>query len=283
MPALFVNQLTVIDFSYYCPTRGLVGESWLVDVILDGQLNDEGMLFDFGHVKKVIKQTIDDFVDHKLLIPGTHPAISLAAEHGRINATLTTENRGTIICDAPNSAILTIDCNEISTDNVTPVIEHHLRQVLPDNIDNIKLKLYPESIDGPFYHYSHGLKKHKGCCQRIAHGHRSAINIYRNGKQDSTLEAEYANQFCDIYIGTKEDITGEFINNDMAYFKFGYTAPQGYFELTISQPHCYLIESDSTVELIAHHIATVVKAAHPNDKIEVHAFEGFKKGAIAEL
>ena len=69
----------------------------------------------------------------------------------------------------------------------------------------------------------------------------------------------------------------------MAYFKFGYTAPQGYFELTISQPHCYLIESDSTVELIAHHIATTIKAAYPDDKITVHAFEGFKKGAIAEI
>ncbi|MDE1462848.1 6-pyruvoyl trahydropterin synthase family protein [Spartinivicinus poritis] len=283
MPALFVKQLTVIDFSYYCATRGLVGESWLVDVILDGQLNEEGMVFDFGQVKKTIKQTIDDFVDHKLLVPGTHPAINIAAEHGRMNVTLSTENRGKIICDAPSSAIITIDASEISPSTITPVIEQHLKQVLPDNVENITLKLYPEIINGSFYHYSHGLKKHKGCCQRIAHGHRSAINIYRNGEPDPLLEADYANQFRDIYIGTKEDITGEFIDNDMAYFKFAYTAQQGYFELVISQPHCYLIDSDSTVELIAQHIANTIKTAYPNDKITVNAFEGFKKGAIAEL
>ena len=122
MPALFVNQLTVIDFSYYCPTRGLVGESWLVDVRLDGRLNSEGMLFDFGHVKKTIKQTIDDFVDHKLLVPGTHPAIDIAAEHGRINVTLATESRGKIICDAPSSAIIIIDSDEITPKRVTPFL-----------------------------------------------------------------------------------------------------------------------------------------------------------------
>ncbi len=42
MTTLFVNRLTVIDFSLLHPDLGLLGESLLVDIELDGSLDHQG-------------------------------------------------------------------------------------------------------------------------------------------------------------------------------------------------------------------------------------------------
>src|SRR3546814_7361440 len=59
MSALFVEHLSVIDCAYLDAARGLVGESWIVDVELHGDLDGQSMVLDFGEVKKRLKRAIE--------------------------------------------------------------------------------------------------------------------------------------------------------------------------------------------------------------------------------
>ena len=88
MNHLFIDNLTVIDFAYLDASRGLVGESWIVDVILGGELDEQGMVFDFGDIKHAIKKRLDDTADHRLLVPADHDQLSLREEDQRIQLIL---------------------------------------------------------------------------------------------------------------------------------------------------------------------------------------------------
>ena len=41
---LFINDLTVMDFSFLDAESGLIGDSLIVDIILEGDLNAESMV-----------------------------------------------------------------------------------------------------------------------------------------------------------------------------------------------------------------------------------------------
>lgn len=281
MTALFVNQLTTLDFSYLCPERGIVGESWLVDVVLEGDLDEQGMVFDFGHVKKQIKASLDILADHRLLVPSAHSAIQVTTEQDHLCVHMTTQT-GIIECKAPAPAILLVNSDQITPEQLTPFLEETLLKELPDNVKGVSLTIYPEAIKGAFYHYSHGLKKHLGDCQRIAHGHRSPIQIYVDGERALEQEEDWARTWADIYLGTREDLLETIKLSGIDHHRFGYTADQGYFELTIASERCYMLDTDTTVELLAEHIAQVHAEKNPGRKVRIVAYEGFNKGSMAE-
>ncbi len=279
MPALFVDALTVIDFTYLHPTRWLVGESWIVDIELHGGLDAQGMVFDFGLVKKTLKHAIDHLADHRLLIPQAMAGLEITdLPDGNLRIRRQHDGGEHLLIECPPAAVLRLPVAEIDRAGLGAFLAITLRQALPANVERIVVHLREENIDGAYYHYSHGLKKHDGACQRIAHGHRSRIEIFEDNVRSPMLEKRWGELFRDIYIGTTDDLG---YTSAADYLRFGYVSREGRYLLELHRRHVYLIETDSTVECIAEHIAAALKRAHPERHYRVKAFEGVAKGAIA--
>lgn len=276
MPCLFVDQLTVIDCAYLDADRGLVGESWIVDLELEGDLDAQSMVLDFGEVKRRIKHAIDAGPDHTLLVPAQHPALHWEAQ-GEQPALSFNSARGRIRHASPRCALTLLPVETVSAEALGRYLVEQLQNLLPGNAQQLRLQLRPEIIDGAQYHYVHGLKKHDGACQRIAHGHRSRLLIEVDGVRDPALEAVIAADLADAYIGSEEDRVG----GDGDHEHFAYTAPEGAFRLELPAEHCRLIPADSTVECIAEWLADTAQAQRPGREIRVRAFEGVNKGALA--
>ena len=284
---LFVNDLTVMDFSYLCAKRGMVGESWIVDVVLDGALNDESMIEDFSLVKKNLKRLIDDYVDHKLLVPAEYDKVAIRREEGdRVEVVYNTENQQTFALYCPDDAYAFIYSEEITMQSVGDYLKEVIATHLPDNVNGLHLSLRTEVINTPFYHYTHGLKKHDGNCQRIAHGHRSKIDIYRQGKRCNDREQKWSKRWQDIYIASSEDqlpsteLSMSFSPADTGYLCFAYESSQGWFEIVLPEQACEVIDTDSTVECLAQFIYQQEYNAIPDNNLKVIAYEGVGKGAM---
>lgn len=277
MATLFVDHLTVIDCAYLDLQRGLVGESWIVDLELEGDLDAQSMVLDFGEVKRRIKRAIDSGPDHSLLVPRNAPGVRLDlgdAQRTRLSADTAI---GPIHLDGPAVSITPILTDAITPASVAEHCETLLRQGLPASVTRITLHLRVEAIDGAHYHYVHGLKKHDGACQRIAHGHRSRLEITVGGARDAALEAQLSEMLRDAYIVSNDDV----ISLTSSELHTAYDAPEGHFDLRLPRAAVTRIDSDSTVECLADWLLVEAKRRRPGASITVRAFEGVQKGAIA--
>ncbi|WP_447895861.1 6-carboxytetrahydropterin synthase [Vreelandella sp. GE22] len=272
--ALFVDQLSHIDVSVWCPEKGLTGCSWQVDAVLDGELGEDGMLFDFGKVKPFIKKTLDSGVDHTLLVPTKAPGVSVSrCEEGlcvRATTPYPFEVRG------PASAFTLIETEEVALDALTESLSQALTQSCPENVARVALTLTNEVIDGAAYGYSHGLKRHDGNCQRIAHGHRSRLAIFQHGERQHELERQWAAWLDQRYLLERADIAWQ----DDKTLECRYVADEGAFSITLPMSRCALLPYPTTVENIARWLAAEI-ARETGVPTRVHAFEGFNKGATA--
>lgn len=281
MARLFINNLTVIDFSFLDKHRGVVGESWIVDIELIGELDDQGMVFDFGAVKKDIKRFIDAEVDHRLLVPTAAIGCKTRISDDELSVEFPLACGAMILHQSPCNAVLLLEADKINAAHIAQRLQSQLKALLPDNVGDVIIKLRNEHIDGAYYQYTHGLRDHLGQCQRIAHGHRSRIEIEIDGKRNQQLEALWASRLADSYIATENHVMEAVEINGIMHKRLAYTAAQGYFSISVPNTQLFIIPSVSTVENIAIYLAESI-ATENGGKVLVKAFEGLEKGAFGD-
>ncbi len=276
---LFVNHLTTIDCTYLDPEFGLMGASWIVDIVLEGELDYQGMVMDFGDVKKHIKDVIDSSLDHTLLVPTKYKDVEIEQQSSSCTVTYVF-SKGKIEHISPIEAVSLLEVEHITISALEDFLNRIISASLPENRLSVDIVLREEEIEGARYGYSHGLKLHEGNCQRIAHGHRSRIKIMEKSARSTDLEQEWAQRWHGQYLANKIDIKRSFEENGIAYTVFAYEASQGSFKLTIPTTCCSLIDNETTIEYLGQHICETL-CQETGKTLKVFAYEGVNKGAIA--
>lgn len=279
MAALFVEQLTVIDCSLLDREFGLVGESFIVDIELQGPLDAQGMVLDFSAVKRQLKRTVDDLCDHRLLLPLRCPGLFLSEQEEQLRVRFHDGGGQVWEHESPSLAVVGINLDRINCESLASWLTPHLQMTLPAELE-VKVILRFESIDGAQYRYSHGLQMHDGACQRIAHGHRSRLQIYVDDKRRPELEQQWATRFRDIYLATHKHFVRELDNEFGKRVELKYRAQEGDYRLILPRSRCYWLDTETTVEQIAAHLAQQMKFLQ-GGAIRVRAYEGVHKGAVA--
>ena len=275
---LFVEHLTVIDSAYLHPQHGIVGESWIVDATLHGDLDPQSMVMDFGHVKKQLKAAIDGSIDHTLIVPRHAPGLTLETSGGEVWLRYDFGDGEWLEHASPAQAVTLLDAGAVDHAALAAWLERRLMEAVPVNVARVEIALRHEDATPAHYHYAHGLKKHDGKCQRIAHGHRSRLLIWKDGGRDAALERQMAAWLNHAYLATEADRQGEEAGQSL----FAYTSEQGSFRLAYPTARCRVLATDSTVECIAQWLADLLKQSDPAARYRVRAYEGVHKGAIAE-
>ncbi len=273
--SLFVDQVTILDFAYLGEDGRAHGESYFVSAELKGTLDEQGFVLDFGRAKKLLKQQIDECLDHRLALSEVQLAqLTKAAPY---------------FYQCPREALAIFASPTVDMASTTLYLEEKIRPLLGPNIESLKITLEPESRFDHHAHfrYTHGLKLHDGNCQRLIHGHKNIIEVFVNKMKNPELEAELAKLFDDVHFTTQSNLP-EYrgplnIRNcesqDSTLIQ--YRSSQGDFVAQWPVKDLIVLAQEPSIENITRMAWEYLRHQHGDlPGLAVHGYEGLQKGAI---
>ncbi|MBF0440894.1 MAG: 6-carboxytetrahydropterin synthase [Oligoflexales bacterium] len=298
---LFIDDVDQIDCAIFDPSQGIIGQSWHVDVKVTGIPDDNGFVYDFGELKKLIKKVLKSTVDHSLLIPVLSTQIqyqeTTSGELWKLKAKspfIENDNDWEYRC--PKGAVFPIRAINITKTLVERECTKLIRHRLPEYITDIQTTLRAEKA-GPgasFIRYTHGISDHEGLCQRPFHGHRSLVEIYVNDIKRIDLEQYVTHEVLGptVHIASKSQLSNKsekstYRNSKSSSksqtVKLSFKGTLGKYQALIPKDKIFFVENMTTIESISHHILKIIeKREKTGSRIKITCYEGIGKGAIAE-
>jgi len=305
---LFYKNCTVLDWAYLCPELGPVGDSAYIDVEIESELNEENMILDFSIFKKIVKQVIDNEVDHRLIVKCSDiKPIDNKNKVFQVNYCYGKNKKKAICYTAPREAFFIL--NEQS-DNIQGALISEIQNVLKVELEkinqiknnNFRLFVYLRRESKPIiFSYTHGLKMHKGNCQRLVHGHRNTVEVFSEGLEDFSA-AEFLIKECfsgNVHFSYLENIINKELYSELkdpSFFgrlnpihniqniEIAYSSGQGFFSLSIPIEDVYVIPEETTIENLAKYFLLAIRSKRSNlNHLRVIAYEGIQKGSVFQL
>ena len=296
---IFINDVTKVDCALFDPSLGIIGQSWHLDLKVTGQLDQNGFVYDFSHLKKLVRTTLKSTLDHALVIPIKSQAITY--KDGQDQECWNLESRP-IRSDkkriwsyrCPSGAVFPCRAKALTGSDIEGEILKSLRHRLPGGISDVKVLLREESVDTTvaMFRYTHGIVGHDGLCQRIFHGHRSRIEVYiaeeRRPDFEHYIVRDVWNRY--IHIATPEQF------KDACPFQPGqmgrgvdshtlrYEGSLGYYEAEIPGERLFIVEQETSIECITRQLALLIKQEEKTkEAVRVVCYEGIDKGGMAVI
>lgn len=295
---IFMRNITTLDCGVFDLSDGIIGQSWIVDLEVSGELDKDGIVQDFSELKKQVRKSLKESVDHALLIPIKSEFVKFRTTSNGDECWMLTSvaGRGKKAVDwsytCPKGAVYPIRSKSLDRETIALEINKTMGRRLPENITSYKISLREEDIDPTeaVFRYTHGITSHSGMCQRLFHGHRSCIEVHIGEVRRPDLEQYLVWEVLgkNIHIASESQVqtTGLEVgarSQSTEPVTIGYTSKSGLYEGILPANRVFVVPQETSIEIIAHTLAEVVRAkvGDTEDRIKVACYEGIEKGAVA--
>ncbi len=297
---IFIQDVTLLDCAILYPSIGPKGRSWHVDVIWEGNKDNNGVLFDFSLAKKSAKSTIDHEFDHKLLVKPSEIRYQSNSQIIIIGSYKNNDTNSIFAINTYNNSVKRISRETLialDNDDVSLLEKEIAQSILrnsPENVKNVTVTLreHEQNTKPNYFSYTHSLCYHYGNCQRF-HGHSNIIEVYKNGKFDLDKSFLAAKKLNNSYIISRNYVIKQWntklIQELIAHcpeiedikenlIAAQYKGTQGEVAVIMPKENVFTLDQESTVENLAEFMRK--QFSLNDDEIEIRAYEGLSKGSI---